>query len=207
MANPNNFIQSSDYPMEKVALIYEGTLSLTASSSNTYYTICSNPTGVRLMLDGVYSLDDWATSYPLTSADVTQYLRILTWLCSSDTIYFRGLVDVSCTMKVRLWAYLDEDDQNTSVDPTDTASDSHFIIQNNNYLKVAMTGHTTTSNQTITHNLGYIPLIKHWRYANYGIGNALVVTSTSGYEGMTVTTTTATFTNRNTYYRIYTDEA
>lgn len=216
MANLNNYIINSDYPMEKVAWVFEtsGTTSSSGSSTIAAQTTLTrtNPTGTPLLLDGIYSFDNWASAYPISCGDRDRYWEFVQLRSTSEEILISFVgYSTSLPFKVRLWGFIPEDYPDGNAPKTDTASNYPFTIDTSkNYMNIYKTGRVTASSPspaTVSHNLGYMPFVRIWRGSNTNwelfpiqssqyaeINNdELVIKGNSNYS--------ATY-----YYRIYTNE-
>lgn len=157
----NNFIINSDYPLEKVAFLAEGDVSLTTTDvgAELYLKLTDNPTGSRLLLDGQFSKDNWQT--------VERIPRWADGLWSNEKeIGVRLWFGNWEGYKYRIWGFLNEDDQNANGQATANLSATKLNLTTNlNYYKIAKTGITTTtanSNTTVKHGLDYTPMFKAW---------------------------------------------
>ena len=212
MANIQNYIINSDYPMEKVAGVFEGEGD-TASGSTTF--TLSNHVQKALLIDGVFSEDDWQTSFPISAGDTTRDVGFLVVLaCYEDHIEWRFFSNAGKHVKYRIWGFLPED-YPTQVNPTDSASAYPFTIDTTkNYMKVFKDGRATVTagnSVTVNHNLGYIPFVKVW-----GGDNTKWALINQGVQinidyPVTVTASQLIFndidTTQDYYYRIYVNEA
>lgn len=219
MSNPNNFVITSEYPSDKVVWFDEGV----ADSSNPYWNyeevfpyIKIPTTGVnssnQLLIDGVWTTDDWVTCSPITSEIIYKPIRLLGSYtlqvdrveCQPDIyegyIYFRPVSESGNTIKYRLWGYYPEDNREL-ISQNKTAQQQYGGLQKNsdlNYSKilaeaklVARVGETAV----YRHNLGYKPLIQAW------IGSETITEQTYGltpyngwYGDLRVTDTTIEWT-------------
>lgn len=152
--------QDSRYPMEKVAFVASGSVEIPDTIYTEEIVVAANTVGVPLMIDGVYSIDNWQTTYPLMETAQGYQFMPFWWDCEADTIKLTFSTKRSFTMQYRLWAYVDEDIDNI-IPTTSNVSESRFIIQNKNYMKIFATG-VGRSGDIINHNLGYIPFVKAW---------------------------------------------
>lgn len=212
-----NFIIDTRYPMEKVAYLLEasGTTSSAGSptiGAQTTLTL-SNPTNTAMLLDGIYSFDNWQTAFPISAGDPNRYWQFVQLYCTREQIRvsFTGY-STSIPFKVRLWGFLPED--NLEADVPNTASLSSYpytIDTSKDYMSIFDSGRvsaSTSSPVTIVHNLGYIPLMKLWRGSNTNwqlvpiTSNEVAELSTIDAKIYGTSSSTA-----NYYYRIYTNEA
>lgn len=155
-----NLYQDSRYPMEKIGFVASGSFNI-VNGSQREVVVTSNPTGVPLMLDGIYSLDNWQTSYPLMTEDKNSIFVPFWWFGETDAVRVTYTAYANATMRYKIWAYTDEE-LNETIPKTNNVSQSKFIIQNKNYMRILMSGVTYQDTETIYHNLGYIPFFKAW---------------------------------------------
>lgn len=207
-----NFIIDSDYPIEKVAGVFEG--AGTTNAGETIFTL-SNPLNVALLIDGVFSEDNWASSYPISAGDKNRNVGMLEVLaCTESQIQWRFFSNAGINVKYRLWGFLPED-YPADVPKTDSVSSYPFTIDTSkNYMKVFKSGRATVTSGnsvTIPHDLGYIPFVKVWGGAN----NAWALVN-QGIQvnidyPVTVTATDLILNDiqetQSYYYRIYVNEA
>ena len=212
-----NFIIDTRYPMEKVAYILEasGTTSSAGTptiDAQTTLTL-SNPTNTAMLLDGIYSFDNWQTAFPISSGDPNRYWDLVQLQSTRERIRVSFIgYSTSVPYKVRLWGFLPEDYQDGNVPSTASLSVSPYTIDtSNNYMTVFKEGRvsiSTSSPSTIMHNLGYIPLVKMWKGSN--IDWQLVPITSNEVADITTADVTlygTSSSNTNYYYRIYTNEA
>lgn len=215
--NPDNFILNSDYPLEKIAGLFEFSGTTGASTSTMAEGVSfqfTNTVGVPLLIDGQFSFTpDFTVAYPLMSEDENRYFSTDSAYTTRTTIYISGSgYGGARPIYFRIWGFVPEDTA-IVVPSTASASQDNFVLDTRkNYLKVFKDGRQkigADESFTIQHNLGYIPYFKvwlgsgsSWQVVTYGSGTLnyaidsqkLVLTDTSGY-------------GFNYYYRVYANEA
>lgn len=207
----NNFIINSDYPLEKVAFLAEGDIypSTTSTGTELYLKFLDNPTGNKLLLDGLFSKDNWQT--------VERSPDFINGLWSNESeIGYRAWIGDWEGWKFRIWGFLPEDDLTANGQATASLSATKMNLTTNlNYYKIAKTGKTTTTanaDATVPHDLGYIPMFKAWT-EQYGCAVQLSNSdSTTNDAPLTEMTSTGLILRPRQgqattfYWRIYTHE-
>lgn len=216
MANLEKYIINSNYPMEKVAGIFEasGTTSSSGSSTVSAQTILriQNTVGTALLLDGIYTFDNWQTAFPITAGDADRYWNFVQLYSTEEenVVSFTGY-STSVPFKVRLWGFLPEDYPEGNANPTDSASEFPYTIDTSkNYMNIYKSGRVSASQSSpavISHNLGYIPLTKIWRGSNARWEIFPIESSRDAEINASELTIHGTSISATYYYRIYTNEA
>lgn len=208
----NNFIINSKYPIEKVAGVFEG--EGTTTEGTTTFTL-HNPLGVALLIDGVFTEDDWRTTFPISAGDINRDVGLMVLLaCFEDRIEWRFFSNAGKHVKYRIWGFLPED-YPAKVPVTDSVSAYQYTIDTTkNYMKVYESGRATVTQGNpfiVEHDLGYVPFVKVW-----GGDNTQWALVNQGMEWninypVTVTTTQMILNDiditQDYYYRIYVNEA
>lgn len=189
----DDFITHSHYPQEKIVWAYEGIVDNTNPYWNPvwdYGLFVPIPDGLHagtLLIDGIWSTDDFVTSYPINAKG-----RVYGWieedssyyenvdLVSANTmesfldiidypsVYVQPQVDTSRTAKVRLWAYITASDSVSYVE-TATASDlAHDLQKTTNLAQLNMISENELTvpdggTRVIHHNLGFRPFCRIWK--------------------------------------------
>lgn len=210
MSNLDDFIIHSQYPVQKVVWAYEGTFE----PSNPYWKeeiigglpydhLCVPlPASLDLMsllLDGVWTIDDWQTSYPMNTLGriggmandgggwslKSEYGSASFWF-ENGTSWVVSLVggsDYGGTIRFRVWAYLKESDWQSGATEKTSSTLAQIFQKNTNLAQlnmVAEVGKVLADGETWTyyHNLGFTPLVKFWartptdsRQTPYGIAD------------------------------------
>lgn len=206
----DNFITHSSMPVQKVVWAYEGTFE----PSNPYWTedIISGLTythlcvpfpesldPMSLLLDGVWTIDDWQTSYPMNTLGriggmhdhgggwslKSEYGSASFWAVDGtfSVVSLAGSSDYGGTIKFRVWAYLKESDWQSGTTEKTSSTLAQIFQKNTNLAQlnlVAEVGKVLADGETWTyyHNLGFTPLVKFWartptdsRQTPYGIAD------------------------------------
>ena len=226
MADPRNFLLNTDYPMDQIVYLKEGSFVQGDTGSFTIniphnlpftplpemvwshtadFAICQ--TGP----DETYMDNQWTTM-------VGEYYQVL----ANDTnIIIQGNNNSGTTKTIyyRIWAFAPSTASLDSIVSSTIDTGDNFILNTDyNYMKLAYNGYLPISGtqSVFTHNLGYIPRVKVWAIS--GITDPLVYiqsistdpTGSSGSSvGLYVTTTQIIMMNNGGYngieYRIYYD--
>lgn len=203
----DSFITHSSMPVQKIIWAYEGTYN----EDNPYWTEDDEFLGIRwthvkipidgeidmgsFLIDGIWTSDDWATSYPAgfdgkvggwgyDDGSWSQMSEGLDVYVGNNYVSVRAFSDWDDEIKFRLWAYMKETDFDSNAPQSNTAQ-----ILANNFQKttdmaqlnlVAEIEHEMTGGSTWTynHNLGFRPLARVWYKAKLG-------EETSPYQIMT----------------------
>lgn len=230
----NRFLFNSDYPTDKVVWLYEGETTSPSewggqADIDIEMTDIVGLDGPALYVKGVFTLDNWQTSFMLGSNDnsidphkgvdlVIQWYKGNTskrsWL--TITVYSLTQYSVNLPVKYRLWAVPREDinssadfGKNSGITKSKLAFDSR-----KNYPRLYKDG-IAKSGETITHDLGKIPFVDfwysltdggsltNWRYYPMGdfVNNPASATVRATDKNITFTTTSGYDTWY--YYRIY----
>lgn len=218
MPNPKDFLLNTDYELDKIIL--------TKSGSFTSNKDIPHSLGFTPLPFGVWSTDSNFNSVnPLGVTDSSGeqgYTPMLGVNCiafgDKITLTASGAGAGTTTIYYRLYAFAPS---GSNVDTPTTSSLANTFLLNTdyNYRKLKATGEFTQSNETYTHNLGYLPQVMAWnKYVSgsdsWSDGIApLVSASNSTNAGVTVTTTqikagTITpFVIEKIIWRVYHDEA
>ena len=215
--NPEHFIINSDYPLEKIAGLFEysGTTGASTEQIPAYDTfVIPNTVGVALLIDGQFSFTpDFSVAYPLCSEDSSHYFQALFTYCTSSKIEIQGAgYGGSREIYFRLWGFVPEDNP-AIVAPTASQSKDEFVIDTRkNYLKVYKEERISIpagETVSIPHDLGFEPYVKAWRGSN---SQWQVIDFYRATVSLEVTASFVKFTNTSEYsvplyYRIYANEA
>lgn len=172
MANPNNFLLDSDYPMDKIVFLGEFEIEITSLGEYGYapfYEVIPHHLGAIPFCNGVFSIDNWQTTYQVGAAIVEGDFAPKTFNLGSDAnnIYISGTIDQIGTLKARVWGVFDESTTlGTVADPTSGVTD--FILNSDyNYPRLVKNGliDATEGTSTVNHNLGYVPFCDVWYYS------------------------------------------
>lgn len=211
----SNLILDSDYPIDKIVWLHEGTMNL---SQGVNTLTIPHGVGAQIYPKGIWTVDDWATTQMF---GVMRYgqggLLDFTSQLSADSlntdITLRYEIG-SATAKIRLWGVCNDTQiPNLEVPNTAPLSNNNLVIDTrNNYPKLFLEGFATP-NTTVNHNLGAIPQVDIWAFDSYSNQWYLFADDSFGTmfglgEFVKLTASTLEFTNNsgassNYYYRIY----
>lgn len=193
----DSFITHSHYPQEKIIWAYEGEIS----PSNPYWRddiyilneglaipVPENFVVENILVDGIWSIDDWATSYLIgTTSEIygwedegggvyhSRYDSAYAGVVNlrpplSYTPYFYAGADITsgAIAKIRFWAYLaNSDTQSYTIGQT--ASQLAHDLQKTtalaqmNLISENVLSIPDGSTEVLYHNLGFRPYCKIWR--------------------------------------------
>ena len=173
----NRFIFNSDYPIDKVVWLYEGSTT-SPSSAGVTNTITINTedifkSKVPVYVKGVFTIDDWQTSYMIgvnqPTTDTNKFVTMsINWGNYPNAYIDLGVSSrtagsVSKPVKYRLWGVIREDTR-SAVDygKNSSITKSKLIFNSeNNYPRLYKDG-IAKSGDTVKHNLHKIPYIDYW---------------------------------------------
>ncbi len=210
VANANNFILNTDYPMDQIIYMTSG--SYTQVGSGDVGTTISIPHGLsfRPLLIGSWStLSDFSITkemfMPIYSDVDGTYVSIY----SNDTnLLIHGFKNTTGnqTIYYRVFGFMPS---NVNVDVNTTASNSDIFVFSTdyNYTKLLYSGiATAAATTTITHNLGYNPQVIAWaKDISITYGTGVINQDYDSYITVTTTTVVIHSTAKDVHYRIYAD--
>ena len=222
--DPNNFLISGDYPLDKI--VYFG-----KSSGAPTTMVINHSLGYAPLFEVVWSLDSGFSdvygfnSGPVSISPFSAFSPILTEFSYSDSTNIQlefGNAGLVSNVYVRVFGFMPS---NINVPATATSGVSgveDFIINSDyNYTKLALAGVTNSSStpssqEVIAHNLGYIPQSRIWREESskiYPIVSPFYFTGTAETDIAVVDDTSVTLTrgpyistSSRFHYRIYADK-
>lgn len=204
MSNIDDFIIHSQYPVEKIVWTTEGIYDNTNPNWHSLAVFEPLPNTLALdhiLVDGVWTNDDWATQYPIncsgkimgyipdgggsytTSQDQLSFvllpenITVFGYTTDSQCAYIYGSSYEGRTLKYRLWACIEESDW-TSSSTTKTAETlSHSLQKDTSLAQLNMISENKLTIQsgetkTLNHGLGFRPLCRIWRRSPSSIGSA-----------------------------------
>lgn len=224
--DPRNFLLNTDYPLDKVVYITSGSATVANATVDLDLStairiahglpfrplpilLWSNTSDFAItneQRDADYLADAFgagAGQYYLVHADATNiYIKRYNQSGGSKTLYYR------------IFCFLPSDADEDSVAPSTQVSGSDFVLNTDyNYMKLFHDGILTTTGNTYTHNLGYVPRVQVWEEtADTTVSRLVLAQDISGGVGNTgvyITDTQLVWVNPGTYsgihYRIYCD--
>lgn len=202
MPNISNFITHSHYPQEKIVWSYEGTIDNTnpywrdeswATFGGLFIPLPDGLDFESFLPDGVWSVDDWQTSYP-----VNTYGNIAKWEQDPDqpwmwsmtrdsagisllepfldipekTIFLGSEHDSPHTAKIRAWAYLKSDDMASYTTQKTAEQMAHNLQKTTSLAQMNLISENVMfvppkETTTLYHNLGFKPYCKIWLAHQY----------------------------------------
>ena len=173
----NRFIFNSDYPIDKIVWLYEGSATSPASSSTTGFIdinmeqILGNKKPI--FIKGIFTVDNWQTSYMMGVNKVTTdpYKNVtmsLDWYEWDGkqlhiNVGSRTSYSVNLPIKYRLWG-VQREDIAMAVDYSKTTNISKTKLSfdaSRNYPRLYKDG-IARSGDVIEHNLNKIPYVDFW---------------------------------------------
>lgn len=164
----SNLAIDTDHPMDKVVFLKEGQVSVTTANDAVFSF--NHGIGAMLFVDGIWSPDNWSTTYQFGSSKrVGDVIAITSSLLANDT-RVEGTIryNQNVTAKYRIWGFIEESTTlNLSVSETASKSENLFVINSDyNYPRLIAEG-IANKGDTINHNAGVIPRVDIWRYDSY----------------------------------------
>ena len=211
--DPRDFLLNTDYEMDKIILVKTGNLT---SSVEIPHNLDFIP-----LPFGVWSTDpDFNSCNPIGSTDPNSepgYTPQLGVECYADSTKVKITASNNtgnATIYYRLYAFMPNDVNKNA--PTTGRNSKLFVLNTDyNYNKICAKGVFTQSNESYTHNLGYIPQVMAWYRYTVGGTKIYPLMQSSEYTNvyMNVDDTKIQFGNfwagviDKVYWRIYYDEA
>lgn len=169
--NPNNFLISSKYPMDKIVFLRE--ISTNLDSGGMLDQTIAHNLGDIPFCNGVLSFDNWQTTYQAgTSRMARQYY-------SEEFNIYSGEKEIRIqaafydkpnqAVKIRVWGVYSST-SNATAPATRNQSANKFILNSKyNYFKLLQDGIVDVSGgqKVMSHNLGYKPIVELWADFSY----------------------------------------
>ena len=170
----SHFLLDTDHPIDKIAWMWEGELALDHSDGTGAYwgaTFFDHNIGAQLFVKGIWSVDDWNTTYAfgdykrmseLLPPEVYSYCR-----ANSTRVAF-GIdfkSESPLTAKVRLWGFVYEDEtKGLELNPTAALSRNRYALSTDfNYPRLYAEGYATKGGSSLGYNFGgAIPYVDVW---------------------------------------------
>lgn len=220
MTDPRNFLLNSDYPLDKVVYLNNGS------------TVFDNATPIEIahglpftpLVGGYWSFDaDFSTTYEFYTGDFpsgnSDYIFAHEVDIESNatiiTITMIDLIGDSKTFYYRLYAF-QPDDYSADILPLASSGDNFVLNTDYNYMKLFNSDHFTMgtdTSHTVDHNLGFMPVAMGW-YSYFGSTIPIIRAGdiSNGILTVEVTTTSIVFSNPlgltidRVDFRLYADE-
>lgn len=217
MTDPRNFLFNTDYPIDQLVFVHEGSGSLgTGGTINVPHGLPFIPnvlfywsfnSDFSIVYDqNVGPFPSGNPSFPFTlqvtaTSDATNVILNANGTLGPSTVYYRIMA-------------FEPSDSSADVPATAQSADNFTLNTDQNYTKLFLNDKVTVAsggNTTITHDLGYIPQVMIWNVFS-GVSTPMQYTSLDGFNRDVEVTTTSIIINNDTfltydfYYRIYADE-
>lgn len=199
MSNLNDFIIHSQYPVEKIIWTAEGQNDSTNPNWQSFSwggyvfePFDDNIDYQNLLVDGVWTNDNWTTQYPIESNSKPMgyvdaggsYILSLdfagAWVVPKGFVYDTYTTTHPCVIitgtqsdsdrviQYRYWAYLIESDWSSNTTTKTAGSLAHSLQKNTNLAQLNMISENVLKLQdretkVLYHNLGFRPLCKIWK--------------------------------------------
>ena len=230
LANAKNFLINSDYPLDKVVYMTNGSVAVPASNYNDISI--SHGLGFAPLVSAIYSTSStFDIAYEYNSGQVNTDLTIPSpfMYSTSDTSDATSIVlrhtnhsASPVTLYYRVYAFMPTT-ASADVSFTASAADNFTLGSDYNYTKLIASGVTAyssvvSSTEVIPHGLGYKPQVMAWVENSVGVVSktftSITDTGVLYGSGVIVDDTNVTyirpdFTGGNAerlHYRIYADE-
>ena len=209
LANANNFLFNTDYPLDKVIYLFSGSYTQIGETSTT--VVVAHGLTFRPLVTG-----NWSKTVDFTStkemflpefSDITStYVQVF----SNDTnITIRGIKPTAGneTIYYRIYGFMPSN-VNTDVAFTASLADSFQLSTDYNYTKLNETFsgfYPAAATTTITHNLGYRPQVMAWTKDINIYGTGIINQDHTSYILPTTTTIVIKSATKDVHLRVYMD--
>lgn len=172
----DRFIFNSDYPIDKIVWLKEGQVQMQLGSTGDDPIEIAHDLGVQLYVNGVWTIDNWATTYTFNASriDGQGYAYQSLLAATASKVYLSGqhAQGGTSTFKYRLWGFLSED-ATKGIPAKRTAgwSGNKLVLSTDHDYPMLCKEGVAAPGTTITHALGDIPYVDVWGrspYTNYG---------------------------------------
>ena len=202
--DPQDFIINTDYEMDKIIYYTEGSMMPSGTVGTPSVKYIDHNLGFTPLIFGVWSFNSDFTDSKMSPYNQFTDTGVLWFQYSSGNsqILLQYRNDDEPTQKLYYRLYAFEPSNVNKVVPKTSGKAREFIVNTDyNYCKLFKKGYVDGS-ATITHNLGYIPLVLAWT-------GSTQVWSNDQDDYVEVTKTQVIIkrsANWRTHYRIYYDE-
>ena len=210
----NDFLLTTDYPIDKIIGYTESSFSAPATTSSTY----STPHGITAFTP--LAIVKWSTdpSFSTSYDEIGVSFNFITLNGATDAtnlyLYYFNLTASPVTIYYRVYYFMPS---NVDVENEETQSDFDAYVLNTdyNYTKIYEQGFSASPAFSVSHDLGYYPQVEAWYILT---SNGRTQRLVSGDNSITdsprvrVTTTSVEFLDGTItpvsgwHYRIYADE-
>lgn len=165
MANPNNFVLDSDYPMDKITYFHEAEYNYLPTIVD-FITVQHN-LGYAPLVWAIVSEDNWESTISTPSSN-----PIINVTSNSDSIrIYAAKSGASSPFKIRIFG-LAPYGSAPSRDETAMNASKFMVDSDYGYAKLAVSGSNTTDSAgklTVSHSLGHAAVVMGWEN-DAGIG-------------------------------------
>lgn len=211
-----SFVFNSDYPIDKVAWMQEGEVDV---EYEAFYAEWAFDLPTPLFCQGIWSLDNWQTTWNMNILDPTgQTYEVYSELTSGNhgVVWFAFAPAQYKKAQYRIWGFLSEEDaKDVDMPPTRPLSKQPFIFNSDyKYPQIIYEGMVDDRDGfRVQHNLGYPPMVEVWEayksldehgepwWEVYPIGSCHI-TDTEVWQNADPSASPGNY----TYYRIYKNE-
>lgn len=169
MAVLDHFLFNSDYPTDKIAFAYTGTMTINKTFQPMIVPV---DTGISTLLyaEGDYKVSGSNRIRPLNAFSGESIIGSLVSYMNNGKCYIAPYwistdsSNINKTIEFRIWGFYDEASaKNINMSKTASVAKPVLVFNSDeNYPRFIGDGFISQG-QTYTHNLGYIPLVKTWR--------------------------------------------
>lgn len=171
MADPRNFLFTTDYPIDQIILLHSGSIDFTTSGTDYQF---AHGLGFTPLVKATWSTtSDFSTTYgvgdgPISSSPSTPFLPELSFARADSTNVYLSWGNPGGVTNAYIRVYgLMPSDVNADVEPTASAGDRYVFNTDYNYTKLVEGGVTASSSvagsaEVVTHSLGYYPQVEVW---------------------------------------------
>lgn len=197
----------------------EGETTLDAYGDTPNDITIQHNIGVQIYTNGVWTIDDWQTTYNFNAnrmdAQTYYYASTLSSTASVVTLNASHMDGANKKLKYRVWGFMDEEaTKGIGANKTAGYSLNRLVLSTDYQYPMLYKEGKATPNTTITHSLGVIPYVDIWTGSTannhpfrlvtddqfgivYGEGGLVQVTDSA------ITFTNSSYADDEYYYRIY----
>lgn len=214
MSDPTDFLLNTDYEMDKIVYYKSG--EVMPNNGESYRYIDEFDLGFIPLVFATLSYTEDFSDTKMNSMIAADGTTIsLQAFSDGITLDYHNTVNPNQKLYYRIYAF-EPSNSTASVGKTQKDAKQFILNTDYNYCKLYKKG-IATSNTTIDHNLGYVPLVLAWqenRWTNPSPGIVIPCwfsgAEDSNYASVSVTSSSVTITgipaNAKVHYRIYYDE-
>lgn len=157
----SNFLFDSRYPVDKIAWLKTG--EITTDQYGGFNVNFPHDLGSMLFVKGVWSVDNFATCYPIGTSKRNVGVMVVrsSVVSTNNNVNFSGYVQNTNKIQYRLWGVVD-DSSNISVNETASQSLNRFVLDTRTNLPRLTASFYLGAGQTYNHNMGKVPYCDIW---------------------------------------------